>query len=317
MDKWEYFQNLVTTPVCLAPMAEVNDLTFRTLVRRHGVSLCYTGMLNVNQWVMSKRYRKSIFTTNQDDRPLACQIAGSDPEKLLEAGKSLAQFCDYVDLNLGCTQGIAQRGGYGIYSIDTPEKREVMLQTIRRMSYEVPTPISAKIRLLQNEKGELDVECTREFAQQLQMAGISMLQLHGRSEYRSKAASVSIDAMKSVIEPLDIPVIANGGIMNLTDVNRVMNQTGAAAVAVGQALLHCPTAFDPNESIPRSKRVFELLDLARDLGASFVYTKKQIFNLYVNDLRDDSDVPRIIGDTHALDDLKSACSRIEGIEVET
>jgi tRNA-dihydrouridine synthase 1 len=91
-------------PLILAPMAEVNDLPFRLLVRRHGIGVCYTGMINAEQWVTSRRYQRRIFNTCPSDRPLVVQLGGSDHEHLLRAATDLSPFCDAIDLNLGCTQ---------------------------------------------------------------------------------------------------------------------------------------------------------------------------------------------------------------------
>src|SRR5262245_19223981 len=47
------------------------------------------------------------------DRPLFVQFCSNNPEDFLKAAKHVERFCDAVDLNLGCPQGIAKRGNYG------------------------------------------------------------------------------------------------------------------------------------------------------------------------------------------------------------
>ena len=130
---WAWWRKFGPNPVCLAPMAEINDLPWRLLMRKHNVKVCFTGMLNAAQWSQGASYQNKFFNTCDEDRPLIGQIAGSNHDQILNAAKDLAKYCDAVDVNLGCTQKIACRGQYG-YSWSTRSRKETEQSSFSRNS---------------------------------------------------------------------------------------------------------------------------------------------------------------------------------------
>ena len=71
-------------------------------------------------------------------------MCGNNPENIVSAAKIVAPFCQNVDLNLGCPQGIARKGGYGAYLLSDFDR----VRSIVHRLHSEKIPFSVKIRLL-------------------------------------------------------------------------------------------------------------------------------------------------------------------------
>ncbi|EAY08748.1 dihydrouridine synthase, putative [Trichomonas vaginalis G3] len=302
---WKWWKKFGEKPICLAPMAEISDLSWRMLIRNHGVKVCWTGMLNAHQWSQGSGYQNKFFNTCPEDHPLIAQIAGSneDQDLIVAAAKDLAKYADGVDVNLGCTQKIASRSEYGYFMVDNCQKREKTLELFRRLCKEVNCPICAKIRIFIDDSGEVSEKITIDFAKKLEEAGVSLLQVHGRAEHRNKQADVYNEIIKHIVQAVNIPVVANGGINTVEDAHKFMEETGAAGVSVAQALLKDPTAFDPTGKKPRKDYALEYLNLSKEKGVRFFGPKKHIFIFYEKEIRENKELAKQIEQSTTIEQL--------------
>lgn len=302
---WEWWNKFGDNPICLAPMAEISDLSWRILMRNHGVNVCWTGMLNAHQWSQGGGYQNKFFNTCKEDHPLIAQIAGSnaDQDLIVAAAKDLAKYADGIDVNLGCTQKIASRSEYGYFSVDTCQKREKTLELFKRLHKEVNCPICAKIRIFIDDNGEVSEKITIDFAKKLEEAGVSLIQVHGRAEHRNKQADVYNEIIKHIVQAVNIPIVANGGIHTVEEARQFMEETGAAGVSVAQALLKDPTCFDPKGKLSRKEYALEYLNLSKEKGVRLFGPKKHIFIFYENEMREDKSIAKQIEQCTSVDML--------------
>jgi tRNA-dihydrouridine synthase 1 len=174
------------------------------------------------------------------DRPLTVQFCSNDPDDFLRAAKHVAPFCDAVDLNLGCPQGIAKRGKYGAF---LQEDRDLISRMIRKLHEELDVPVTAKMRVLETK------EDTLKYAQTILDAGASIITVHGRRR-EQKGHNTGLADWKMIRHlrdslPKDTVIFANGNILQHEDIAACLEATGADGVMSAEGNLYDPTIFAP------------------------------------------------------------------------
>ena len=172
------------------------------------------------------------------DRPLFVQFCANSPDELLEAAKYVQPFCDAVDLNLGCPQGIAKRGRYGAF---LQEDWDLVYKLINKLHIHLDVPVTAKMRILETK------EKTLEYAKVIVSAGASAITVHGR--HRDQKGHKTGLADWSTIRylrdnlPSETVIFANGNILQYEDIGVCLKETGADGVMSAEGNLHDPTIF--------------------------------------------------------------------------
>ncbi|KAG8831494.1 hypothetical protein FRC17_003066, partial [Serendipita sp. 399] len=172
------------------------------------------------------------------DRPLIVQFCGNDPDQVLKSAKVLEDYCDAIDLNLGCPQDIAKRGNYGAYLQDD---WDLIYRIINTLHLNLKIPVTAKFRVFPT------VEKTVEYAKMLERAGAQILTCHGRTREQRGVLTGLADwtKIRAVKEAVSVPVFANGNILYFSDIAACLEATGADAVMSAEANLYNPALFRP------------------------------------------------------------------------
>jgi tRNA-dihydrouridine synthase 1 len=185
------------------------------------------------------------------DRPLFAQFCANDPDELLKAAKYVAPFCDAVDLNLGCPQGIAKKGKYGAF---LQEDQDLIYCLINNLHLHLDVPVTAKIRILETK------EKTLEYAQNVLKAGASILTVHGRHRDQKghKTGLADWGAIKYLREqlPKETVLFANGNILRKEDIERCLEVTGVDGVMSAEGNLYDPAIFSDAPKVGEEGREY-------------------------------------------------------------
>ena len=186
------------------------------------------------------------------DRPLVAQFCGNNPQLILKAARHVEHLVDAVDINLGCPQGIAKRGNYGSFLL---EEYQLLHDIVSTLHQHLSIPVTCKIRRLKTD------EATVALVRMLQEAGAALITIHGRTRHqlKDKVGACDFDIIRLVKQNCSVPVFANGGIYDLSDVLRCLAYTGVDGVMSSEALLCNPSIFS-------GKRV-DSIEIAKESAA--------------------------------------------------
>ncbi|KAG5924511.1 hypothetical protein E4U42_004614 [Claviceps africana] len=252
-----FYESIGSPKYVLAPMVDQSEFAWRMLTRSFLTEdekkkmLAYTPMLHARLFSQDNKYRKAHFQAVRPDsnepwldgnpsidRPLFVQFCANDPETLLSAAQHVAPYCDAVDLNLGCPQGIARKGHYGAF---LQEDQALIFRLINTLHKELPVPVTAKIRILDTK------EATLAYAQNVLRAGASILTVHGRRRDQKGHLTGVADwkVLRFLREslPRETVLFANGNILQGGDMDECLAATGADGVMSAEGNLSDPALF--------------------------------------------------------------------------
>ncbi|KAI9739252.1 MAG: hypothetical protein M1834_007465 [Cirrosporium novae-zelandiae] len=262
-----FYESLGSPKVILAPMVDQSEFAWRMLTRsfmkpeKSRDLLAYTPMFHARLFHETANVRDTHFNPIRNglrrklspptdpkeiyldgnpiiDRPLFVQFCANDPDDLLQAAEYVAPFCDAVDLNLGCPQGIAKRGNYGAF---LQEDWQLIHSLISNLHNNLPIPVTAKFRIQET------AEKTLEYAKMILSAGASIITVHGRQRHQKGHETGLADW--SVIRylrehlPKETVIFANGNILQHSDIARCLQETGADGVMSAEGNLNDPAIF--------------------------------------------------------------------------
>lgn len=220
--------------ICLAPMAGVTDLPFRTLVREFGCGLAFTEMVSANGLVRGTGKTCRYLDSSPHDRPLGVQLFGSDPETLAEATRmTVERGADLIDMNMGCPVKKVVKTGSGSALMRDPQRVGAILHAMRKAT---ELPFTLKIRAGWRH-GEINALAIGRIAED---CGVDAVILHPRTVDQGFSGKADWRLIAVLKERLRIPVIGSGDVRLPEDAIRMFRETGCDGVMVGRGVLGNP-----------------------------------------------------------------------------
>ena len=237
---------MVNRQLYLAPMEDVTDPAFRMLCKRYGADRVYTEFVNADALVRDIASTTRKLTIHDEERPVAIQIYGREPESMADAARIVeTAHPDFIDINFGCpVKKVAGKGAGAGLLRDVPK----MLDITRAVVNAVHTPVTCKTRLGWDEPSLYLPDGTPfivDLAERLQDCGIQELAIHGRTRsqmYRGEADWTLIGEVKNNPR-MHIPIIGNGDVCTPERAKECFDKYGVDAIMIGRATFGAPWIF--------------------------------------------------------------------------
>lgn len=218
----------LSSPVLLAPMAGITDRPFRDLVTKFGAGMVVSEMVASQEMVQSKPGVRERAELSADIENTAVQLAGRETYWMAEAARQVAGFgAKVIDINMGCPAKKVTSGESGSALMKTPDHA---LRLIEAVVEAVDVPVTLKTRLGW-DSSSLNAA---HIAKRAQDAGVAMITIHGRTRCQFYKGTADWTAIRDVVNAVDVPVVANGDIVDFGSARTALAKSGADGVMIGR-----------------------------------------------------------------------------------
>lgn len=229
---------------CLAPMAEVTDPAFRSIVAKYGKpDVMWTefvsadGLASPGRDVLLKDLRFS-----QAERPIVAQFFTSKPAIMEKAARLAVKLgFDGIDINLGCPDRKIEKQGAGAALMKNPKLAQKIIRAAQKGAGRLPISIKTRIGYSKNELADwlpilLETEpdaITIHFRARKEMSKttahweLALEAVKIRGQMRSKTL-----------------LIGNGDVRDLDDARAKAKASGLDGIMIGRAIFGNPWLFN-------------------------------------------------------------------------
>ena len=237
----------------LAPVAGYTDRAFRSLCADMGACFAFTELVSAEAVSRnSKRYFLDAAAVNltrrgENEKRYAIQLFGAQGESIYKAASILAPARpDALDINAGCPVPKVVKNGAGSALMKDPSDLGKVVEAAVRASRENlgGIPVTIKIRSGWDSSSINYVQCAKIAVE----AGAEMITLHPRTRAQNYGGRSDWTLIQDLVSRITVPVTGSGDLYAPGDAERMLRETGCAAVMFARGAMGNPFIFAQTRS---------------------------------------------------------------------
>jgi nifR3 family TIM-barrel protein len=239
-DPWTLGGVAIPNRVVLAPLAGIGNWFVRLQAKRYGAGLVVSEM--VSSFGIHHRNERTVtemLRTVPEEKPVALQLFGQDPDVMRSAASYVAEHTDVdiIDLNMGCPVPKVMKTGAGAALLRDPATAVEVAAAAREGS---GLPVTVKLRSgeKRGEAGGYDLA-----HRLVDDAGVAGITFHPRSAQVHHKGEPDLELARALVESLPVPVILSGGMHDPAWIVDAFRFSGAEAVMLARGSLGNPWLF--------------------------------------------------------------------------
>ncbi|MDR3171942.1 MAG: tRNA dihydrouridine synthase DusB [Treponema sp.] len=241
----------------LAPVAGYFDRVFRSICIEQGADFTCTELVSSEALVRNPLYgalahraslEKNILSRGDNETRYAVQLFGSDPEVMYRATGLLAPYHpEAVDINCGCPVPKVTKTGAGSALMRNPVLLGRIVEAVVRGAEERlgGAPVTVKMRSGWDASSVNYRECARIAVE----AGAALVSLHARTRSQGYAGTSDWSHIADLVSQVPVPVAGSGDLFSPEDAERMLRETGCAAVLFARGAMGNPCIFSAARSL--------------------------------------------------------------------
>ncbi len=239
----------------VAPMADVTDVAFRTMIAKYskpyGPDVMWTEFVSADGLNSPGReVLKRDLEYGEEERPLVAQLFTSTPENMRKAAALCRELgFDGIDINMGCPDKSIEKQGAGAAHMKDWRRAQEVIRAAQEGAGDMPVSVKTRI-------GFNKVEFM-EWLPKILECNVPVLTVHLRTRKEMSKVPAHWELMPEVVKLVremtgevkdgGTIILGNGDITSVKEAKRKALETGADGVMVGRGLFGTPWFFNEEE----------------------------------------------------------------------